>query len=694
MKKLRNKLLVYILFPVLLILTVTATLSYLAARGMLVKKLAQVNMLGLRLAEDEVDVAVCRGIEILRTLAIQQRSVNLDKEDLESIFQGLAEQHPLESFFMVFPDGRRIITMPKLESRLMLKDVRSQDWYKQALASNDVVYSDPRVSDILQQSVITAAMKVVDQKGGLRSVVGYDMPLQLVRDKLEKIGTLMKMQSKGIVFSVFLNDGRYLIRTGQHETAKRLTDSEEDLHLRMWGAVKAGEADWSSAGTMSGQDWVAGFRKSKFGGFYLAFEAPLADAMRPVRNMTVRYAALAVVCLMVISGILLLMARKMIKPVKMLTGAAVRLNKGDYDLFVPVITKDELGNLTTTFNSMIQGLRQRDFIKDTFGRYLDHEVVNRLLASKDGLKLGGEKREVSILMSDLRGFTALTAGMPPERTIAVLNRYLEKMLERLLEYRATIDEIVGDGILAIFGAPEYFEDHPARAVACALAMQMAMEGVNAMNEMDGLPPLEMGIAVNTGEVVVGNIGSEKRTKYGVVGAEVNFTGRVESYTVGGQVLITESTFKRTRIMVQVRDVMTVEMKGLQGPVTLYDLQGIGAPYEIRLGEALRGPDPVKKKIAVRIRGMDKKILKQREVPGWITHLSDQGAIIALAEEIPEMGDIKIALLDHEMKGSLGQAYGKIVRMRHVPEGFEATVRFTSISPDVRRIFRHPLSEQQ
>src|SRR4030066_944554 len=133
--------------------------------------------------------------------------------------------------------------------------------------------------------------------------------------------------------------------------------------------------------------------------------------------------------------------------------------------------------------------------------------------------MGGEIREVSLIMSDLRGFTAIIAEMAPEEVITFLNRYLSRMIEILLDHRAVIDEIVGDGILAFFGAPAPLEDHPVRAVACALAMQAAMDEVNALNHAAGLPHLEVALAVNTGEVVVGNIGSERRTKYSVVGAQ-------------------------------------------------------------------------------------------------------------------------------------------------------------------------------
>ena len=129
------------------------------------------------------------------------------------------------------------------------------------------------------------------------------------------------------------------------------------------------------------------------------------------------------------------------------------------------------------------------------------------------------------------------------------------MVEILIDYQGTIDEIIGDGILAFFGAPETLDDHPARAVACALKMQAAMDEINTLNEADGLPRLDMGVAANTGSVVVGNIGSEKRAKYGAVGAQVNFTGRMESFTVGGQVLISSSTYEKLSQFLDIRNVL-------------------------------------------------------------------------------------------------------------------------------------------
>ncbi|MCA9450968.1 MAG: adenylate/guanylate cyclase domain-containing protein, partial [Candidatus Omnitrophica bacterium] len=176
--------------------------------------------------------------------------------------------------------------------------------------------------------------------------------------------------------------------------------------------------------------------------------------------------------------------------------------------------------------------RRNAFITRTFGRYLSDDVVERILDDPRGLSLGGELRTVTVLMNDLRGFTSMCERLRPAEVVALLNRYLECMTAVILEHEGTIDEFIGDAILVIFGAPLARPDDARRAVACALSMMLAMDEFSAWCLERGLPQLEMGIGLNTGDVIVGNIGSERRLKYGIVGATVNLTSRIETYTVG------------------------------------------------------------------------------------------------------------------------------------------------------------------
>jgi adenylate cyclase len=222
------------------------------------------------------------------------------------------------------------------------------------------------------------------------------------------------------------------------------------------------------------------------------------------------------------------------------------------------------------------------FIRQTFGRYLSDDIVESILERPDGLKIGGEKRQATILMSDLRGFTSLSEGLPAEDVVAMVNIYLETMTDIILKYQGTIDEFIGDGILVIFGAPFQHPDDARRAVACAVEMQLAMAAVNDRNRQAGYPEVALGIGVNTGNMVVGNIGSKKRTKYGVVGSNVNLTARIESYTVGGQIFISENTLKACGDIVRLDNAMQVNPKGVKEPLTIYEVGGIAGDYQLFL----------------------------------------------------------------------------------------------------------------
>ena len=235
----------------------------------------------------------------------------------------------------------------------------------------------------------------------------------------------------------------------------------------------------------------------------------------------------------------------------------------------------DVTNLQSALRQVNVKLEQRSrFIRNVLGQFLTDQVAEQLLEHPEGLKLGGENREVSVLMSDLRGFTPLSERSTPEQVVDILNRYLAHMTPVIERYGGTIDEFIGDAILVVFGAPLVMEQHAHQAVACALDMQLAMETFNAENLQRGFAPLEMGIAVNTGAVVVGNIGSPTRMKYGVVGSAVNMTARIQSFTLGKQVLISERTLDELGEQARVDGHLRVKVKGVEDPVCIYDIGGL------------------------------------------------------------------------------------------------------------------------
>ena len=244
------------------------------------------------------------------------------------------------------------------------------------------------------------------------------------------------------------------------------------------------------------------------------------------------------------------------------------------------LTMDELRRSLAAKNAELA--RAHELVRRAFGRYVSEEVATSILQSPEGLELGGEEREVTILMSDLRGFTALAARLAPHEVIEFLNLYLEAMVDVISRYEGTIDEIIGDAILVIFGAPLACDDHAAKAVACGLAMQLAMTEVNQRLTAKGAAELEMGIGIHTGRVIVGNIGSLRRTKYAAVGSNVNLAGRIESFTTGGQLLISENTREKIKSPLRIDGQFQVEPKGATRSLQLHEVGGIGEPFNLSL----------------------------------------------------------------------------------------------------------------
>ncbi|MEW6492765.1 MAG: adenylate/guanylate cyclase domain-containing protein [Cyanobacteriota bacterium] len=323
-------------------------------------------------------------------------------------------------------------------------------------------------------------------------------------------------------------------------------------------------------------------------------------------------------------------------------------------------------------------------IRKTFGRYLTDEVVANLLENPGGLKLGGERRTVTILTSDLRGFTALAERLPPEEVIKVLNIYLGYMTSIITKHQGTIDEFMGDGILVLFGAPTAREDDAQRAIACAVAMQLAMDSVNEkMKELD-LPQLEMGIGINTGDVVVGNIGSEKRSKYGVVGSQVNLTYRIESYTVGGQILISELTLKQAGSIVKIEGYKEVSTKGVKKPITIYEVGGIGGKYNLFLKREEELYFPLDEAIPIRYAILDGKHVSNVMLSGNLVKLSSKGAELRASEPVAALSNIKFNLLTPNAPGSASEdIYAKVLEKPMDNGTF--CIHFTSIPPNIEVI---------
>ncbi|MBT3485408.1 MAG: adenylate/guanylate cyclase domain-containing protein [Desulfobacula sp.] len=325
-------------------------------------------------------------------------------------------------------------------------------------------------------------------------------------------------------------------------------------------------------------------------------------------------------------------------------------------------------------------------LKKMFGRYLSTEVMNSLIENPSALELGGEKRKVTVMMTDLRGFTAIAERLEPEKVVQMLNVYFEIMVDVVLKYNGTINEIIGDALLIIFGAPQEMPDRIQRAIACSIDMQNAMTQVNKENRSKALPELEMGIGLNETEVIIGNIGSSKRSKYTVIGSGVNMASRIESYTVGGQILISESVRKQAGEVLRIDSQQNVFPKGSEIPLMIYEVGGIAGSYNLILEGKDSALVTLALQIPIRCTVVEGKHVGGERLQGKVIRLSTKSIEIALDEQIELLTNLKMDLGDVGDGLPGNDFYGKVIKQLG-KDGYTHSVRFTSIPPEIVAYFQ-------
>ncbi|MBI5423400.1 MAG: HAMP domain-containing protein [Opitutae bacterium] len=303
----------------------------------------------------------------------------------------------------------------------------------------------------------------------------------------------------------------------------------------------------------------------------IALQRSLRTQLAPSRVLEQTLLVGTVIGLCVATLAALGLARSVSRPVQQLAEHTRHVATGDYSRRLELPRADELGQLATAFNQMTAGLAERDRVRDLLGKVVSPEIATQLLQSK--LELGGEEREVTILFSDLRDFTALSEKLSPHEVLALLNRYLDRMSVIVEKHGGVIDKYIGDAIMALFGAPVATDGAAARAIAAAREMKAALADLNRELEAEGKPRLALGIGINTGRVIAGNMGSQTRLNYTVIGDGVNLAARLEGLTkdaaFGARIIVSEATAAAANATGQLRALGEVTVKGRTEPVRIY-----------------------------------------------------------------------------------------------------------------------------
>lgn len=274
----------------------------------------------------------------------------------------------------------------------------------------------------------------------------------------------------------------------------------------------------------------------------------------------------------------LVIAKRVTNPLKDIHSAVERVKSGNFDISLKKRNTFEFDKVGEALQSMAKGLKERDMVKSAFARYVSHQVVDSILAAGEAPILHGERRRITVLFCDIKGFTSMSEQLRPETVVSILNEFFEQMVDIIFKHGGTLDKFLGDGLMAIFGAPAEDQYQEENAIKAALEIKKALLELSARLNKEHSINFGVGIGINSGAAIVGNIGSSQRMEYTAIGDTVNLASRLESKTreLGADILISEDTYNAVRgaFPDKLKKVGSINVKGKEDVVTAYMVKEI------------------------------------------------------------------------------------------------------------------------
>jgi adenylate cyclase len=581
-----------------------------------------------------------------------------------------------------------LLRVLKIETmKLEPYDPRHRPWYLGAKEAKGTHWTDIYIFHTRQKPGITCANPIVDQDGKFLGVLGIDIGLETLSAflktlKIGKQGIAFIFNDKGEVVA-YPEAGRAVDRTVEDGILRTVYVEELDvasITAAYQGYKKTGEARFSlEAG---GKPYLASFTNfpPAFGKpWKVGMVAPEDDFIGDLRQAN----QVALVFSLAILGLAMLLAarlsRSISRPILLLTQETEKIKDFQLD------EAREISSHIKEIQLLQEAVRRMRISLKSFTRFAPQEIVREVVVRGKEAMLGGERREVTLLFGDLRSFTGFSEKTSPETVVHLLNVHFDAMVEIINAHGGFVVDFLGDSLFAVFGAPLADAGHARKAVSCAVEMQLVRQRLNEKNEAQELLSLEMGIGINTGTCVVGNMGSLQRIKYGVVGHAVNLASRIESFTVGGQVLISEPTRQAVRDLVEVTGPLEAFGKGVGATIRLWEVRGILHESQKTLPPTV--PDLIRlaRPVPILIRLITGKQISPTPHEAKLLQLSASGAELdtklalgvftSLQAELPgPMGGR--CLVDAKVVGLGGQEHSFIIKFSGLDELAKGAVNFS------------------
>ncbi len=273
-----------------------------------------------------------------------------------------------------------------------------------------------------------------------------------------------------------------------------------------------------------------------------------------------------------IAGIILsiVLVNFMISPIKALLKGVRAIGAGDYGVHIKIKSRDEIGELTEAFNSTAKSLKEKELLKGAFSTYVSSTVMDEIMNDPTKLSLHGKKVRATMLFTDVRGFTAMSETLSPEEVVSIINEYLTLQTDKVFKWEGLLDKFVGDCLMAVYGIPFPKDDDAYRTVRTAMDIRDGIEKLNKIRAKRNQHVVGIGIGVNTGDVVSGNMGSPQKMDYTVIGDNVNLAARLESNAPSGKIYVSVSTYEETKDLIEYREIDSIMVKGKKAPVRVFE----------------------------------------------------------------------------------------------------------------------------
>lgn len=326
------------------------------------------------------------------------------------------------------------------------------------------------------------------------------------------------------------------------------------------------------------------FKETKVGYAVVLFSKDFIT--EKVKEAQKRIALITVSVIAIVLIVSIPLASGLLKPIFMLVKGTKEIALGNFWYRIPPGKKDEIGDLIESFNLMASELEKKEILKGAFSRYVSRHVADEILKKPDEIHLAGERRKVSVLFADVRGFTALTRQMQPEEIVELLNRYFTILTEIIFYFDGTVDKFIGDAVMGVFGSPISKENHLQQCVKAAVVINKIMTEVNRSRKKKGLIQLPMGLGLDSGDVIVGSMGSKVRMEYTAIGDAVNVASRLSGISKGGEILIGGKVYLEIEKEVSCMRMPDVNIKGIENPFAIYDVVDIKDAWKPAIDDAI------------------------------------------------------------------------------------------------------------